>query len=413
MTRGGAAPKRTILVVDDDPGICEGLRIALSPRYRVLTAGSTPDALQVFRGEAVDLLIADIRMPGPDGVALVREIRLVDLKVPILVITAYPEPPKTEALATEGISGYFRKPFNLTLLCERAHRLLEAPPASPATPARESPLSVEPPPSGARVSRRPGRTAVSDDRVDQVMDFLASNYHRRIRLDELLTVAQCSHTTLSRLFRERVHGSPMQFVARLRIRRACHLLIETDLPFARVCGLVGFRLVHHAHTFFRQVTGMNPAEFRQACRELGFEPAVTRILSALCENARKALAMDGTYLFALRAEDLIGVGAAGYNAHLFVGLRIPVGDPESISARVIREGRTVVHSDVAASGEGDVIHVKMFKTGAGIWRGLASAERQVGVAVFTSHAPRVFTPEELSRVDTLCRSIVRKLSFLA
>ena len=136
MTRGGAAPKRTILVVDDDPGIREGLRMALSPRYRVLTAGSTRDALGVFREEAVGLLIADIRMPGPDGVALVREIRLVDLKVPILVITAHPEPPKTEALASEGIAGYFRKPFNLALLCERVHRLLEAPPASPATPAR-------------------------------------------------------------------------------------------------------------------------------------------------------------------------------------------------------------------------------------------------------------------------------------
>lgn len=411
MTRGEGTPKPTILVVDDDPGIREGLRIALSPRYRVLAAGSTREALQIFRQEAVDLLIADIRMPGPDGVALVREIRLVDLKVPILVITAHPEPPKTEALAAEGIAGYFRKPFNLTHLCERVHRLLEDP-ARPAA-ARESPLPPEPPPSGSHLFGQLGRTATADDRVDRVMDFLAANYHRRIRLDELLTAARCSHTTLTRLFRERVHVSPMQFVARLRVRRACQLLIETDLPFARACELVGFRHVPHAHTFFRQVTGMNPAEFRQVCRELGFEPAVTRILSALCEEARQALHVDGTYLFALRGEDLIGVGAAGYNAHLLVGFRIPVADPESILARVIREGGDVIHSDVAASGEGDVTYVKMFKTGAGIWRGLASAERQVGVAAFTSHAPRVFSPEELSRVDGLCRAMVHRLSFLA
>lgn len=411
MSRGGATPKPTILLVDDDPGIREGLRIALSPRYRVLAAGSTREALQVFRQEAVDLLIADIRMPGSDGVVLVREIRLVDLKVPILVITAHPEPPKTEALAAEGIAGYFRKPFNLTHLCERVHRLLENP-ARPEAP-RESPLPPEPPPSGSRLLGHLGRTVTADDRVDRVMDFLAVNYHRRIRLDELLTAARCSHTTLTRLFRERVHVSPMQFVARLRVRRACQLLIETDLPFARVCELVGFRHVPHAHTFFRQVTGMNPAEFRQVCRELGFEPAVTRILSALCEEARQALGVDGTYLFALRGEDLIGVGAAGYNAHLLVGLRIPVADPESILARVIREERNVVQSDVAASGEGGVTYVKMFETGAGIWRGLASAERQVGVGVFTSHAPRAFSLEELSRVDGLCRAMVHRLRFLA
>ncbi len=413
MTQAWAASKRTILLVDDDPAIREGLRMALSPRYRVLTAGSTRDGLQVFREEVVNLLIADIRMPGPDGVALVQEIRLVDLKVPILVITAHPEPPKTEALAAEGIAGYFRKPFNLTLLCERVHRLLEAPPPSPAIAGRGFPLPSETPPSGSRFFQQLGRTVTSDERVERVMDFLATNYHRRIRLDELLSAGRCSHTTLTRLFRERVHVSPMQFVARLRVRRACQLLIETDLPFARICELVGFRHVPHAHTFFRQVTGMNPAEFRQVCRELGFEPAVTRILSALCGDARQALALDGTYLFALRGEDLIGVGAAGYNAHLFVGLRIPVADPESISARVIREGRTIIHSDVAASEDVDVTYVKMSKTGAGIWRGLAGAERQVGVAVFTSHAPRVFSPEELSRVDTLCRTFIRKLSFLA
>lgn len=413
MSRGGLGSKRTILVVDDDPGIREGLRVALSPRYRVLTASCTPDALQVFRQEAVDLLIADIRMPGPDGVALVREVRLVDLKVPILVITAHPEPPKTEALAAEGIAGYFRKPFNLTLLCERVHRLLETPRAGPTVTAPDSPLPPETPPSGSRLFRHLGRTVTSDQRVDRAMDLLATNYHRRIRLDELLAAARCSHTTLTRLFRERVHASPMQFVARLRVRRVCQLLIETDLPFARVCELVGFRHIPHAHTFFRQVTGMNPVEFRQVCRDLGFEPALTRILSALCEEARRALAVDGAYLFAIRGEDLIGVGAAGYNAHLFVGLRIPVADPESIAARVIREGRTVVHTDVTSSEDGDVTYVKMFRTGAGIWRGLASVERQVGVAVFTSHAPRLFTPEELSRVERLSRTMVRKLSFLA
>jgi len=413
MTRVGGAPKRTILVVDDDPGILEGLRLALSPRYRVLTAGSTPDALQVFREKGVDLLIADIKMPGPDGVALVREIRLVDLKVPILVITAHPEPPKTEALATEGIAGYFRKPFSLTLLSDRVHRLLESLPPSPAIPARTSPLPPESPPSGSRLFQQLGHTVASDERVDRVMDFLATNYHRRIRLEELLSAARCSHTTLTRLFRERVHVSPMQFVTRLRVRRAYQLLIETDLPFARVCALVGLRHVHHAHTFFRQVTGMNPPEFRQMCRELVFEPAVTRILSTLCENARRTLGLDGAYLFVLQAEDLIGVGSAGHNAHLFTGLRIPVADPKSISARVIREGRTVVHADVASSEDGDVTDVTMFRTGAGVWRGLASADRQVGVAVFTSYAPRVFSPEELSRVDAFSRNMVRKLSILA
>jgi len=41
MSRVGLAPKQTILVVDDNPGIREGLRVALRPRYRVLTASST------------------------------------------------------------------------------------------------------------------------------------------------------------------------------------------------------------------------------------------------------------------------------------------------------------------------------------------------------------------------------------
>jgi CheY-like chemotaxis protein len=87
---GRPAGPRTILVVDDDPDVCELYRICLEQRFRVLTAEQGQDALEILDQEPVDLLITDVHMPVMNGVELIRAVRrrprLRDL--PIIVQTS-------------------------------------------------------------------------------------------------------------------------------------------------------------------------------------------------------------------------------------------------------------------------------------------------------------------------------------
>ena len=77
-----------LLVVDDDPNICEMLRIYLENEgYRVKTAADGIDALNVFKVYEPDLVLLDIMMPKKDGWQVCREIREISSK-PVIMVTA-------------------------------------------------------------------------------------------------------------------------------------------------------------------------------------------------------------------------------------------------------------------------------------------------------------------------------------
>ena len=83
------AARQTILVVDDEPGVLELVKIILSRQgYKVLTANSGPHALDTCgRHPGIDLLLTDVMMPEMSGFDLVRGIRNRNPDLPVLYMT--------------------------------------------------------------------------------------------------------------------------------------------------------------------------------------------------------------------------------------------------------------------------------------------------------------------------------------
>jgi CheY-like chemotaxis protein len=81
-------------------------------------------ALGLLHSGRYDLLITDLKMPGMDGLTLIREARQLTPALPVVIITAY----STEASAIEainlGVIGYLTKPFRITSLFSTAARVL-------------------------------------------------------------------------------------------------------------------------------------------------------------------------------------------------------------------------------------------------------------------------------------------------
>lgn len=114
-----------ILVVDDEESIRELLSKTLAlAEYHVDTAADGREAMSRLRALTYDLLITDLKMPGMDGLTLVREARRVFPTLPLVIVTAY----STEAAAIEsinlGVSGYLTKPFRITKILNTAARIL-------------------------------------------------------------------------------------------------------------------------------------------------------------------------------------------------------------------------------------------------------------------------------------------------
>ena len=118
-----------VLVVDDEASIRELLSKTLAlAEYDVDTAAAGPTALDRLRAtpEAFDLLIADLKMPGMDGLTLIRQVRRVNAELPIIIITGF----STESSAIEavnlGVAGYLTKPFRVPQVLAAAAKALGA-----------------------------------------------------------------------------------------------------------------------------------------------------------------------------------------------------------------------------------------------------------------------------------------------
>ena len=108
------AGRPRVLVVDDEATIRDLLSKTLAlAEYDVDLAPDGRTALERLRMIPYDLLITDLKMPGVDGLAVIREARRLKADIPVIIITGF----STEASAIEavnlGVSGYLTKPFRV------------------------------------------------------------------------------------------------------------------------------------------------------------------------------------------------------------------------------------------------------------------------------------------------------------
>ncbi len=101
-----------ILVVDDEAIVRESLRDWLSDAgYQVLTAENGPKALAIIETERMGIVIADLVMPGIDGIELMKRAKENQPNIEVIIITAYGSIPTAIAAMKEGAYDYIEKPF--------------------------------------------------------------------------------------------------------------------------------------------------------------------------------------------------------------------------------------------------------------------------------------------------------------
>jgi DNA-binding NtrC family response regulator len=115
-----------ICVIDDQALIRDSLSATLAAQdHKVFTFDNAQDALTELRQRAFDVVLTDLRMPGMDGVGLLREMRRLGLDVPVILMTAYASVATAVEAMKLGAFDYIQKPFNadeVAILVERAVR---------------------------------------------------------------------------------------------------------------------------------------------------------------------------------------------------------------------------------------------------------------------------------------------------
>ncbi len=108
--------KKRIVVVDDDESIRKTFFLLLVSSYNVYLAADATEALTKFKKADIDLIIADLRLPGKNGLDLIRDFRRNGYEGKAVLISAYPDQIKPEEIKKLKIDYLFTKPLDLKAL---------------------------------------------------------------------------------------------------------------------------------------------------------------------------------------------------------------------------------------------------------------------------------------------------------
>lgn len=209
---------RRILVIEDEENMRWVLKRALEKSgYQVMTLGRGDQAIKFFASSRVDLVLLDLKMPGMDGISVLRELRQLSIDVPILLLTAYASVPTAVDAIKIGATDYLRKPFDLEDILTRISYYLhrksdpdrsQETDSDPNQPSFHTFIGASPKLHGvtalARTAAETAYTVVIQGEVGSGRQHLAKLIHHNCRLtsEGALVAIDCGHLPLPLLKQE-------------------------------------------------------------------------------------------------------------------------------------------------------------------------------------------------------------------
>jgi AraC-like DNA-binding protein len=222
-----------VLLVDDDPAVCEALAAALAPDYACQAAASGAEATRLLTLHDVSAIILDVFLGEECGLDLVPALRAVSA-APILLLTGRSSEEVAIRAVEAGVAGYLKKPVDV--------------PALRAALARCN--------GGAH---RPEDVAA---RVRRYLDAQAG----RVDFEEMAARFGLGEPHLRRLFREAYGSTPQRYLRERRLREAARLLQERGQRVEQAALRVGYASGSVFGKHFRRLFGVAPAEYRRGIR---------------------------------------------------------------------------------------------------------------------------------------------------
>ncbi len=113
-----------ILVLDDDLGVRESLKMILKDKYYVSATSSIDEALESLSTAQPAMVFLDIKMPRANGLDFLKQVRSINSAIPVIMITAFPSTPSTITALRNGAFDYIIKPFEPSEILAVAEKAL-------------------------------------------------------------------------------------------------------------------------------------------------------------------------------------------------------------------------------------------------------------------------------------------------
>ncbi len=186
----------TIVIVDDEEVVIKSCERILRPKgYEVQGFTSAEQALKALQDNNYDVMITDLKMPGIDGLELIKRARTNNPSLAIVVITGYPSQESLQEALQYGIVDYLPKPFSPQLLLDVTDKAIEA---VHAKKTEELPMEVQDVQSKYeqimeiinRYRNKPGALIPVLEEVQEVLGYLPPTVQRLIARELNLPVSE-------------------------------------------------------------------------------------------------------------------------------------------------------------------------------------------------------------------------------
>jgi DNA-binding response OmpR family regulator len=251
MPDDGDEDRTTVLVVEDNADVRSYVRSVLEGRYRIIEAEDGPEGLERARTELPDLIVADVMMPGLDGLALARELktdRMTDA-IPVVLLTARAASEDQVAGLEAGADAYLVKPFDPVVLEAQVANLL----AQRVRLRERFEAGAAVPP----VAAAPTASAL-DQRLRPLVE--ARLHDPEFSPIALASAAGLSYHQLYRALRDELGSTPSRFIRTVRVECAAELLARRAGSITEIAYSVGFESLSYFNRAFRERYGAAPSE---------------------------------------------------------------------------------------------------------------------------------------------------------
>ncbi len=238
-------PARTILIVDDEPGMVElHSRIVeanISP-CRILRGKNGVEALALMQQTRPDLVLLDLMMPEMDGFTVLQKMREAEStrSTPVIVLTAQVLTQEDIVRLQGGVTAVLSKGLFST---EEVFQQIE------------------------QALRRSKRLGTESQRLARsVMAYLHEHFAEPVDREELAQQFAVNERYLTRCFHQEMGIPPIAYLNRYRVRRACAMLEEGATSITDIALATGFSDSAYFARVFQRETGLTPSAYRRGQR---------------------------------------------------------------------------------------------------------------------------------------------------
>lgn len=250
----GTENREKILVVDDNEDFRAFLSRKIGQEYTVFTAADGKEARAILGVEMIDLVVADLMMPGMDGSNLCASIKedINTSHIPVILVTARSDMETKIECIRKGADDFISKPFQTSYLMVRIENLLKTRKNLMNSLATSPDFTLD----TIATSRK------DEEFITRLRETIESRMEDpKLDVDVLAEAMNMSRATFYRKMKGFTDVSPNEFIRLCRLRKAAEMLARGDAPVNEIAYAVGFSSPSYFSRCFSRQFGVSPKDY--------------------------------------------------------------------------------------------------------------------------------------------------------